>query len=247
MFIDGSGNVAIGGSSAGHKVDVSGAMRSYGAAAGFILGNRTTATQADRYTLYVTSDTLRFYDNTAATDRVTIDASGNFGIGRTPSYTLDVNSTARFNSTIGVGNAAPAASGAGISFPATQSASSDANTLDDYEESTWVPADASGAGLTFTSVTATYTKIGNVVTVFAKLTYPSTASGLQAKISGLPFAAANGGLILFANPGTNTAGAGQGWIDAAGTTMTLVTQANGAKANSQLSTLALYFSGTYLT
>jgi hypothetical protein len=247
MFIDGSGNVAIGGSSAGHKVDVSGAMRSYGAAAGFILGNRTTATQADRYTLYVTSDTLRFYDNTATTDRVTIDASGNFGIGRTPSYMLDVNSTARFNSTVGVGNAAPAGSGAGITFPATQSASSDANTLDDYEEGSWTPADASGAGLTFTSVTARYTKIGNVVTVFAKLTYPSTVSGVQAKISGLPFATANGGLILFANPGTNTAGAGQGWIDAAGTTMTLVTQANGAKANSQLSTLALYFSGTYLT
>ena len=39
-----------------------------------------------------------------------------------------------FATTIGVGGATPAASGSGISFPATQSASSDANTLDDYEE-----------------------------------------------------------------------------------------------------------------
>ena len=43
----------------------------------------------------------------------------------------------KFPATIGVGNATPAASGAGISFPATASASSDANTLDDYEEGTW--------------------------------------------------------------------------------------------------------------
>jgi hypothetical protein len=38
--------------------------------------------------------------------------------------------------TVGVGGATPAASGAGITFPATQSASTDANTLDDYEEGT---------------------------------------------------------------------------------------------------------------
>lgn len=37
----------------------------------------------------------------------------------------------------GVGNASPAASGAGITFPAAQSDSSDVNTLDDYEEGAW--------------------------------------------------------------------------------------------------------------
>ena len=42
-------------------------------------------------------------------------------------------------STIGVGGTTPSASGAGISFPATQSTSTDANTLDDYEEGTWTP------------------------------------------------------------------------------------------------------------
>jgi len=94
-------------------------------------------------------------------------------------------------STIGVGGATPSASGAGITFPATQSASSDANTLDDYEEGTWTPTDASGAGLSFsnTSGNCFYTKIGRTVTVTFRLTYPSTASGNTAVVGGLPFTA----------------------------------------------------------
>ncbi len=68
--------------------------------------------------------------------------------------------------TIGVGNATPAATGSGVTFPATQSASSDANTLDDYEEGTWTPA---MTNLTINSGTptfsGTYTKIGRLVLV----------------------------------------------------------------------------------
>lgn len=75
-----------------------------------------------------------------------------------------------------------------IKFPATQSASSDANTLDDYEEGTWTPSDGSGAGLSFTSVSAAYVKIGQLVVAGFELVYPSTASGTAAKIGGLPFA-----------------------------------------------------------
>jgi hypothetical protein len=68
--------------------------------------------------------------------------------------------------TISVGNATPSASGAGITFPATQSASSNANTLDDYEEGTWTPNQ--GAGLTIVGTFSSdgrYTKIGNIVSV----------------------------------------------------------------------------------
>jgi hypothetical protein len=101
--------------------------------------------------------------------------------------TLATLTTPSFASTIGVGGATASASGAGVTFPATQSASSDANTLDDYEEGTWTPIDASGAGLSFTSTEAFYTKIGNVVYVSCAITFPTTASTASAKFGGLPF------------------------------------------------------------
>jgi hypothetical protein len=87
---------------------------------------------------------------------------------------------------IGLGGAVPS-SGTGITFPATQSASSDANTLDDYEEGTWSPTDGSGAGLTFTNIQAFYTKVGRMVTLNASFTFPSTASSAGIGISGAPF------------------------------------------------------------
>jgi hypothetical protein len=90
--------------------------------------------------------------------------------------------------TIGVGAATPSASGAGITFPATQSASTDANTLDDYEEGDWTPSDGSGAGLTFTTASGKYTKIGRQVTVFFTVEYPITASAAAGRIAGLPYA-----------------------------------------------------------
>jgi len=79
--------------------------------------------------------------------------------------------------------------GGQIAFPATASASADANTLDDYEEGTWTPTDASGAGLSLsnTSGNCFYTKVGRTVTVTFRLTYPSTASGSTAVVGGLPF------------------------------------------------------------
>lgn len=96
--------------------------------------------------------------------------------------------TGKFATTIGVGNATPSASGSGITFPATQSASSDANTLDDYEEGTWTPTDNSGASLSITFNNPTYTKIGRLVFVrCSTIVYPATASGLGASIGGLPF------------------------------------------------------------
>lgn len=79
----------------------------------------------------------------------------------------------------------------GIVFPTSQGAASiDPNTLDDYAEGTWTPADGSGATLSFTVDHATYTKIGRLVHGQAKLTYPPTVSGATAAISGLPFTSA---------------------------------------------------------
>ena len=78
----------------------------------------------------------------------------------------------------------------GITFPATQSASADANTLDDYEEGTYSVTDGSGAGLTFTNNTGRYVKIGGLVYFAFDINFPSTASTANIAIN-LPFVASN--------------------------------------------------------
>jgi hypothetical protein len=60
-----------------------------------------------------------------------------------------------------------------------------ANQLDDYEEGTWTP---NVAGVTLTTRTGTYTKIGNLVYVGIFLQWPSTADTTAVSITGFPFA-----------------------------------------------------------
>ena len=81
----------------------------------------------------------------------------------------------------------------GITFPATQVAASDANTLDDYEEGTWVPTQ--GTGLTVVgafSSSGTYTKVGRLVTITGVVNaVTSVTAGAGGIICGaLPFSAA---------------------------------------------------------
>lgn len=109
--------------------------------------------------------------------------------------------------TIGVGGATPSASGAGITFPATQSASTDANTLDDYEEGSWTPAiqgSVSNPTLTYDVQFGRYTKIGNMVYVSGYIqTSARTGGSGDMRITGLPFAVTSansqGGSILYYN------------------------------------------------
>jgi hypothetical protein len=131
------------------------------------------------------------------------------------SGTMATLTTPSFATTIGVGAATPSASGAGITFPATQSASSDANTLDDYEEGTWTPT------LTGTSVSGSqtygtryggYTKIGRQVSLnfYCTLTAKGTISG-DIYLSGYPFTSSSDNnsvrygrnIVAFENLATN--------------------------------------------
>lgn len=78
----------------------------------------------------------------------------------------------------------------GITFPATQSACTDPNTLDDYEEGTWtpVPVGTTTAGtVSYTSQAGVYTKIGRVVTVEGYLFWNSGTGSGNLRINGLPF------------------------------------------------------------
>jgi hypothetical protein len=81
-------------------------------------------------------------------------------------------------STIGVGGATPSASGAGITFPATQSNSSNANTLDDYEEGFFTPTwtGSSSGSVTTGQLLGQYTKVGNLVTVWIAAVNPSATT-----------------------------------------------------------------------
>jgi hypothetical protein len=77
----------------------------------------------------------------------------------------------------------------GITFPATQVPSADANTLDDYEEGTWTPTVTSGTGsLTSYTSSGIYTKVGRSITTigFFTLTNVGTASG-SCVVGGFPF------------------------------------------------------------
>jgi len=104
------------------------------------------------------------------------------------------------NGALALKGATLSSSGTGITFPATQSASSDANTLDDYEEGTWTPnltGDGGGSGQTYAAQTGTYTKIGRLVTVnfYVQLSAKGTITG-NAIISNLPFTVLNTGSLL---------------------------------------------------
>jgi len=134
--------------------------------AGIILGAMTTE-NTGVIGARTASGNIAFqtYNGSSWGERMRIDYLGNVGVGVTPSAgkgCLQLSS--------------------GINFPATQVASSDANTLDDYEEGTWSPTVTATAGtLTTTTVNAAaYTKIGRLVSVQVDISIVNigTASGL---------------------------------------------------------------------
>jgi len=119
-------------------------------------------------------------------------------------------------------------------------------------QGSWTPIDASGAGLTFSSATGRYTKIGRTVFWQAHVVYPATASGAGGVIGGLPYsvntvsgsAGRAGGHVDISNVGS-AVGIFQGVTSAttldfySPTAITPIT-------NATLSGKELYMSGTYI-
>ena len=103
----------------------------------------------------------------------------------TPTLTGDVQMT--------TGNLVVGTAGKGIDFSANTHASGmTSELLDWYEEGTWTPTDTSGAGLTFADKAGLYTRIGRMVYWQMLVVYPSTASGADSLIGGLPFTISDG-------------------------------------------------------
>jgi hypothetical protein len=117
---------------------------------------------------------LRMYTGDG-TERMRITSAGNVLIGKTTA----------------TANGGDLQVSSGITFPATQVAKSDANTLDDYEEGTFTPGITFGGGntgMTFSVQTGQYTKIGRLVYVRINIRFTSKGSSTgNAVITGLPF------------------------------------------------------------
>ncbi len=147
--------------------------------------------------------------------------------------------------------------GAGqLVFPATANPSSDANTLDDYEEGTWTPTLTFGnlaVGMTYANRSGTYCKVGRQVSLVG--TFALSAKGSStgtARLGGLPFTsmAQDGGSFIAgytANLSTIT-GAVMGALGASATTANL-TNGNGNPSNLSDTNFAnnsqINFAGTY--
>ena len=133
---------------------------------------------------------LRYYVNGTEVAVCRGKNGNSYAIETAGAESLRINSTG--NVVLKGGTAA--ANGVGVTFPATQVASSDANCLDDYEEGTWTPAysPTTGAFITLPTVSSgQYRKIGNTVFVWGNLRTAGTvvlgtASG-DIQITGLPF------------------------------------------------------------
>jgi hypothetical protein len=136
----------------------------------------------------------------------TVTTTGAVSVGTT----LGVTGAATLSSTLGVTGAtnvaaltasgtitpqglidASGASAGQIKFPATQNASADANTLDDYEEGSWTPTvtgSGGGSGQVYTVQVGWYVKVGKTVTAHFNLALSNKGTiTTNTQIAGLPF------------------------------------------------------------
>ena len=136
---------------------------------------------------------------TAAAPSITFSGDTNTGIYSPGADTVGLTAGGTLVGSVGLGTTlalqgATSQSGIGITFPATQSASSNANTLDDYEEGTFTPtvsgSTVAGTG-TYSTQQGTYTKIGNLVTVNVWVQWTAHTGTGNLLFSNLPFASIN--------------------------------------------------------
>jgi hypothetical protein len=177
----------IGGATSG-LVTVTGGGTGATTLTGYVKGSGTSPLTASA-TIPVSDLTGTLPVANGGTGVTTSTGSGNTVLSTQPS----------FGSTIGVGGATASASGSGVSFPASQSASTDPNTLDDYEEGSCTITIQDSAGNSATmggSNVFRYVKIGAFVHVSGTLNWTSIsalAAGSRIQFHGLPFVVNNVG------------------------------------------------------
>ena len=170
IYKDASGNVGIGTSSPTAKAQIGDST--VVTTNRLVFGKAQTATESNlpaigQQSAGVGNDLALAATSTSANVRFYTGASTNSGEIGTGSNAermrIDSSGNVTLQKNISVGAAAPTTVGTGITFPAAVDVSSNANTLDDYEEGTWTPT---YVNFTITSGTseARYTKVGRVIT-----------------------------------------------------------------------------------
>jgi len=99
---------------------------------------------------------------------------------------ISAGASSTFTGGVTLTNSILTLTGGQIAFPVTQVASSDANTLDDYEEGPWTPN--LGGNESLSTASGTYTKIGRQVTIQCRIVVNTIGTGSVNTVSGLPFA-----------------------------------------------------------
>lgn len=147
------------------------------------------------------------------------------------------------------GNLVIGTAGNGFNFTANSTAPAGTMTsqlLNWYEEGTWTPSDQSGAGLTFTSSSGKYTRIGNTVYATGFVQYPATANASQAIIGGLPWNSANStssGNVAIGYKSASTLDSMQ--VVQSNNTIKLWTSTGTATTNAGVASTQIYFTAIY--
>jgi hypothetical protein len=246
VFVDSSGRVGLASSSPTAQLEIGGSI-DLGTTRAAYLRYPASSANPGRTAFEITA-------NQAGVEKAVfkVDGAGSI-VGNTFEGTVFRNSSgteiARFdtsgnllvNKTTATANGGVLQVSNGITFPATQVACSDANTLDDYEEGTWTPTQGTGVTVvgTFSSV-GSYVKIGKQVSFAGYITATTSvafnpASGTLVA-GGLPFSVAAG------------IGSGTGCNTSIATVISVVPSGSGISGGASIAaTSVIYFAGTYPT
>jgi hypothetical protein len=187
LTITAAQNVGIGTASPATKLAVAGNTINFGTNPFIALSNAVGTTPTYIQQQNTSTGTLTILTSgTGSNGNIAVQV----GTGSTNALNVLSNGTTQFSTVISVGGATPTTSGFGITFPASQSASSDANTLDDYEEGTFTPVIVGGTTPgtgTYGAQVGNYTKIGRQVfyQIYFQLSNHTGTGGMF--VSGLPF------------------------------------------------------------
>ena len=193
--ITSSGNVGIGNTNPGVPLHVNGSIANGTTNGAAILLNRSG---------YSTSTTYGFYNND--TTGISNPAANVIGFCTVTSERARITSTGELliGTTTTTANGGVLQVSNGVTFPATQVACTDVNTLDDYEEGTWTAS--LGGTATYTANTGTYVKIGKFVFWTVDFWVNTIGTGSTNTISGLPFTVgtkSSGTVSSFSNLSSN--------------------------------------------